>query len=85
MTADVQAQPAELGPPVSQTGLIGWLRQNLFSSPLNTVLTFLCLYLIYKSVPPIIQWAVLDADIAGTTRQECTSGGACWIFIKQPV
>ena len=25
---------------------------------------------------------MLDADFAGTSREDCTSGGACWVFIK---
>ena len=34
-------------PPISTSGIIGWLRQNLFSSPLNAVLTILSFYLLY--------------------------------------
>jgi general L-amino acid transport system permease protein len=73
---------AELAPPVSQIGVIGWFRQNLFSSPFNTVLTLLCMYLLYVTVPPLVQWALLDANFVGTSREDCVSGGACWVFVK---
>ena len=33
-------------------------------------------------MPPLVRWALLDADFAGTSREDCTSGGACWVFIK---
>lgn len=74
--------PAELAPPVSQIGVVGWLRQNLFSSPFNTVLTLVCLYFLYVTVPPLVQWALLDANFAGSSREDCVSGGACWVFVR---
>ena len=45
--------------------MIGWLRQNLFASPLNAALTLLALYLLYVTVPPLIDWAFIDADWSG--------------------
>jgi len=71
----------DLPPPASQVGVIGWLRNNLFSSPLNTVLTFISVYVIYVVVPPVIHWAFLAADWVGESREDCNSGGACWVFI----
>jgi general L-amino acid transport system permease protein len=73
---------APLAPPSASIGAIAWLRQNLFSSPLNTALTLVCLYLLYRLVPPLVNWAILDANFAGETRDDCVSGGACWVFIK---
>ncbi len=72
----------ELPPPVINVGILGWLRRNLFSSPGNTALTLLAIYLLYLAIPPILRWVLLDADWRGTTRQDCTSQGACWVFIK---
>jgi len=76
------ARAESLAPPVTQVGVVGWLRQNLFSSPFNTVLTLLCLWLLYQTVPPLVQWAILDANFVGQTREDCIGGGACWVFIK---
>ncbi|MGB0671901.1 MAG: amino acid ABC transporter permease [Rhodospirillales bacterium] len=70
-------------PPASTTGVVGWMRANLFSSPLNTIMTLIGIYLVYLVVPPIVDWAILTADFAGTSQDDCTSGGACWVFVKQ--
>ena len=72
----------ELAPPAIEVGIIGWLRHNLFSSLSNTVLTLLALGLLYLLVPPLVQWALIDADWAGETREACTGAGACWVFIR---
>lgn len=71
-----------LPPPVSTTGPIAWLRQNLFSSPLNAAFTLLALYLLWEVVPPILNWAILDANFAGDSPDACSSAGACWVFVK---
>ncbi len=72
-----------LPPPRLSVGVIGWLRSNLFSNWFNTLLTLLAIYLVWLIVPPLLQWAVFQADWTGTTRADCTSEGACWVFIKQ--
>ncbi len=78
-----QHQPhPDLSPPVTTVGVLGWLRQNLFSSPVNSLFTLAMIYLLYISIPPIIKWAFIDADWAGSTREACDSGGACWVFVK---
>ena len=71
-----------LAPPVSGIGILAWLRQNLFSTWYNTLLTLLCLWFLWEVVPPLVRWALLDADFIGTSREDCVSGGACWVFIK---
>jgi general L-amino acid transport system permease protein len=55
---------------------------NLFSSWLNTLLTLFAFYLIWLIVPPLLQWALIDANWVGTTRADCTKEGACWVFIS---
>lgn len=73
----------DLPPPVTETGVIGWLRANLFSSALNTTLTFLGLLLLWLIIPPFVQWAIIDANWAGNAREDCMNTlGACWVFIK---
>ncbi|MFJ3008261.1 amino acid ABC transporter permease [Pseudomonas fluorescens] len=73
----------DMAPPVKTVGLVAWMRSNLFSSWLNTILTLLACYLVYLVVPPILHWAILDANWFGTTRADCTKEGACWVFIQQ--
>jgi len=71
----------DLPPPTMTVGVIGWLRNNLFSSVPNTLLTLLALYLLYISIPPLFQWAFIDSNWIGASRSDCTGGGACWVFI----
>ena len=74
----------DLAPPATAVGVKGWLIRNLFSSPANTLLTFVAAYLIYICVPPVIDWAFISANWGGTTREECggaTREGACWGYI----
>ncbi|MFT6557730.1 MAG: general L-amino acid transport system permease protein [Sneathiella sp.] len=73
---------AELPPPVSQTGIIGWMRENLFSSWLNSILTLVSLYVVWEALSAIISYAIIDANFVGTTKEDCTGAGACWVFIK---
>jgi len=71
-----------LPPPTASTGPIGWIRERLFSSPLNTILTVLSVWLILMSLPPFIEWALIKANFTAATSQECRAGGgACWAFI----
>jgi general L-amino acid transport system permease protein len=73
---------ADLPPPITSIGALGWLRKNLFSSPSNGVLTVVALILLYWLLVPTIDWAVIKADWLGSSRDDCESGGACWVFIS---
>ncbi len=72
----------DLSPPASTVGVFGWLRQNLFSSPLNSALTLAAAYLLYTTLVPAFNWAFLNADFIGSSQDDCTSDGACWVFVK---
>jgi general L-amino acid transport system permease protein len=61
-------------------GAILWLRENLFSSWGNTLLTLLALWLIWQAVTTVLGWAVLDATWQGKDGSACHAGGACWPF-----
>ncbi|MCB1797634.1 MAG: amino acid ABC transporter permease [Gammaproteobacteria bacterium] len=71
----------DLPPPSTSIGAIAWLRANLFSSWLNSLLTLGAVYLLYVTIPPLISWALINADWVGTSREACESGGACWVFV----
>ena len=71
--------------PVTTVGVLGWLRTNLFSNWLNTVLTVAGLLLLWRIVPPLLGWAFFNADFSGTTGEECTAAGACWAWIDQRI
>ena len=66
----------------TQSGLVDWLRRNLFSSVANTALTVIVLAFLALTMPPFIRWAITDATLAGAAKSACTGDGACWTFIK---
>lgn len=60
------------------------MRQSLFSSPLNTMLTVLVGWLLLMAVPASVEWLFIKANFSATNAQECReSGGACWAFIVE--
>ncbi len=86
----VQTRPLEpLPPPVAHAGAIGWLRQNLFSSITNIVLTLLCALALVWLVPPLLKFLVIDAVWDGAGRVDCLPHpgqdeiGACWAFVRE--
>jgi general L-amino acid transport system permease protein len=80
-----------LPPPVAMTGAIGWTRANLFSTPLNIVLTVISVLLIVWLVPPLIRFLFIDAVWTGNNRDVCILTperpvvGACWAFITDRI
>lgn len=72
------AQPA----PKNTTGIKHWVREHLFSSLSNSVLSLAIAALLLWLVPPMLNWLIFSADLAGTSQADCTSDGACWVFIK---
>jgi len=79
-------QHPDLPPPVGTVGVLGWLRQNLFSSIGNTILTIIGVYLVYLAVPPVIEWAFVNSQLEGGSRADCQpaidAGGACWALVR---
>jgi len=81
-------QHPELPPPRSEVGVLGWVKHNLLSSPLNAAMTFLAIWLMWWLIPPLFDWFVLDAVWTADSRRECwdkmevPEGAACWAFIK---
>lgn len=70
-----------LKPPASSIGVIGWIRQNLFSSPLNSILTIIVLFAMYKIIPPVFKWAFISSHWFSTSNECRASGGACWSVV----
>lgn len=81
--SDAVKSTVDPAPPSRQVGLLGWLRNNLFSSWTNGVLTVVLGYVLVTTLVPLLDWLIFSADFAGTTQAQCDSGGACWLFLKQ--
>lgn len=82
------AQPA----PVAEAGAVKWLRENLFSGPLNTVLTVLgvmTVYFLFTHFYPWFRHGVWNANSIAECRSiiaaEFGEGatGACWAVIRE--
>ncbi len=78
------SQPDEtktIKPPVTQVGVLGWMRTNLFKGWLNSSLTIITLYILWQIVPPLVRWAFVDS-LWFSTGAQCQQGsGACWSVV----
>lgn len=76
-----------LPPPGSLIGPLAWVRDNLFSSPGNILLTVVAAALAYISIPGFLNFLFFDAVWSGTDREACIAKngilpGACWAFVR---
>ena len=69
-------QHPSLPPPPGTTGVIGWMRKNLFSSIPSAILTLAAVYAIYLLLSWAINWIVLDSVISGTDQTLCRLSGS---------
>jgi general L-amino acid transport system permease protein len=93
--AQVRYEPSpDLPPPMSETGVIGWLRHNLFSGWANSILTVLGIAFIAWVVPPIVAYLTVDSTWSFPPEVEagrqpssadCAPGGMCWLFIRSRI
>ncbi len=58
------------------------INKNINTNNFNAFLTLFIIFAIIKSIPPILSWFIIDANIAGDTKEACTGSGACWTYIK---
>jgi general L-amino acid transport system permease protein len=79
-------------PPVSQRGVVKWLRENLFSGPWNSALTvvgLIALYLILQAALPWFLNSVWNANSLAECREKVAASagpeasGACWAMIRE--
>jgi general L-amino acid transport system permease protein len=81
----VKAAPSAMSavkPPRVQVGPIAWLRDNLFSSIGNSLLTLFGLYVIWVIVSSFLGWGILNATWIAKDGGDCrVNSGACWPFV----
>ena len=79
-------------PPTSERGAIKWVRENLFSSALNSVLTIVGLvaaFLVIKAALPWLLHSVWNANSLGECREIIAARygegatGACWAVVRE--
>lgn len=82
----------EESPPTSQTGIVKWLLENLFSNVTNSILTIVAIYFIFSVLSGIVPW-VIQSSWTASSLKECRAGieeafgagthGACWSVITE--
>ena len=72
------AQPA----PLDTVGPIRWMKNNLFPSTINSIVTLLIATFLISVLPGVIDWLFISADWTGTSQDECSKEGACWVFVS---
>jgi general L-amino acid transport system permease protein len=78
----------QTAPPITERGLVKWLRENLFSGVFNSILTLLAIYVVYLLAQAILPW-LLNGVWNASSLTECRSiiaangatDGACWAMI----
>lgn len=79
-------------PPVTEAGVVKWMRENLFSGWFNTVLTLIGIYVIYMLVTAALPWwlnSVWTAESLSQCREIVAASagegatGACWAMIRE--
>ncbi len=84
---------APQAPPVSQSGIIRWLRENLFKGPFNTILTLLAAWVLYELVTLSWPWLANGVWSDAHSMADCRAivaanagpdaSGACWAMIRE--
>ncbi len=87
-----QQMLAPAAPPLTAAGPLRWMKENLFSSPLNAFLTImgiLLLYLLASSAAPWLLNSVWTANSLGECREIVIASagegatGACWAMVRE--
>jgi general L-amino acid transport system permease protein len=67
---------------MTRTPWLETLRQRLFATWLDSAVTLVCLYIVWRLSVPLVEWLLIDATWNGTSREDCKASGACWVFIR---
>lgn len=71
-------------PPIIKARPLVWMREQLFNSPTNSLLTVLSVWLLLMAIPALFDWAFMQAKFSAQSGQECRQvEGACWAFIGE--
>ncbi|ESY25598.1 MULTISPECIES: amino acid ABC transporter permease [unclassified Mesorhizobium] len=79
--------------PAGVRGPLAWVRKNLIGSVGDVILTVVAIALVVMIVPPVVNWAFINAQWTGPDRTVCATvaqggiqpdgwSGACWAFVN---
>jgi general L-amino acid transport system permease protein len=82
-TADLPASPLT-APPVIRIGVLRWLRENLFNTWYNAILTLVAVYGLYMLISRFIGWGLINSIWSGDAKAcQVPGSGACWAVITE--
>jgi len=85
MTQTTKVKRERLAPPITNVGVIGWLKTNLFSTWYNSLLTVIIVAAMAWLIPPMVRWAFIDS-VWNSSAEACRDiDGACWSVIPQNI
>ena len=70
-------------PPVTQSGPIAWVKENLFGTIGNSIITIVMVAFLAMVIPPAIEWAFTNAVWVADNAACRAATGACWGFITE--
>jgi len=83
----------ESPPPAGRSGIVSWVRDNLFPDVLNSTLTVLSILFLIWLVPGLYEWLVGQAVWNANSLDECRqiiaasygegASGACWAVVRE--
>jgi general L-amino acid transport system permease protein len=91
ISSDVAYVRSEIAPalpaPIRTSGVVLWLRKNLFASAGDTGLTIIALLFLLWAIPPLLNFLIFHAVPPGGTVEQCrvTDVGACWAYIASEI
>ncbi|HEY2874453.1 MAG TPA: amino acid ABC transporter permease [Reyranella sp.] len=83
MTDVLPGERPQLAPPTIETGALGWMRKNLFSSWGNGITTIVLIVVVGLILSNFLHWAVFTATFDAKGGAECRGHGACWALIHE--
>ena len=60
-----------------------WMKKNLFSTPVNSIITILIISLFFKVLGPIVDWFFINSVWEGDAATCRQADGACLAFIRE--
>ncbi|MCK4713544.1 MAG: amino acid ABC transporter permease, partial [Marinosulfonomonas sp.] len=82
----------EKAPPSTSVGIVGWMRENLFSSWLNAILSLLAIFAAYSVLSALLPW-IFGGIWNASSLNECraklieihgeSTNRACWGVIHE--
>ena len=60
---------------------LNWIKQNLFSTWLNSIVSIVLIYFLATVIPPLLDWFIFEATFIADDRTGCTTEGACWAVV----